>query len=158
MLNFHSQIIVFHSISQLKMYTTVEDHYIATSQNNNPTPLRIIGTGIVLPMRRSIPYRPYTAGTGNSYLIQCIKLLQLFHLSNRISDAASYGQGFMLNLNHIQYYNLYCQSFNSGKGSSLQFEFEFVGQPNPSLQIWGGRGQTSLEDGRGSMVVHTHTH
>ena len=42
---------------QLEVYTTVKDHYL----NNNPTPLRIIVMG--------------TAGTGKSYLIQCIRLL-----------------------------------------------------------------------------------
>ncbi len=42
---------------QLEVYTTVKDHF----ENNDPTPLRLIVTG--------------TAGTGKSYVIQCIRLL-----------------------------------------------------------------------------------
>ena len=42
---------------QLEVYTTVKDHF----DSNSPTPLRMIITG--------------TAGTGKSYLIQCIRLL-----------------------------------------------------------------------------------
>lgn len=43
--------------TQLEVYTTVRDHFTS----NNPTPLRLITTG--------------TAGTGKSYLIQCLRLL-----------------------------------------------------------------------------------
>ena len=42
---------------QLEVYTTVRDHFTS----NNPTPLRLITIG--------------TAGTGKSYLIQCLRLL-----------------------------------------------------------------------------------
>ena len=43
--------------TQLEVYTTVKDHFTS----NSPTPLRLIITG--------------TAGTGKSYLIQCLRLL-----------------------------------------------------------------------------------
>ena len=43
--------------TQLDVYTTVKDHFTS----NSPTPLRLIITG--------------TAGTGKSYLIQCLRLL-----------------------------------------------------------------------------------
>ena len=42
---------------QLEVYTTVKDHF----ESNSPPPLRMVVTG--------------TAGTGKSYLIQCIRLL-----------------------------------------------------------------------------------
>ena len=42
---------------QLEVYTTVKDHL----ESNSPPPLRMVVTG--------------TAGTGKSYLIQCIRLL-----------------------------------------------------------------------------------
>ena len=43
--------------TQLEVYTTVRDHFTSS----NPTPLRLITTD--------------TAGTGKSYLIQCLRLL-----------------------------------------------------------------------------------
>ncbi len=54
---------------QLEVYTTVKDH----NENNSLTPLRLIVTG--------------TAGTGKSYLIQCIRLL----LANTLTVSAPTG-------------------------------------------------------------------
>ena len=51
------------------MYTTVKDHF----ESDNPPPLRMIVTG--------------TAGTGKSYLIQCIRLL----LGDKLTVAAPTG-------------------------------------------------------------------
>lgn len=54
---------------QLEVYTTVKDHF----ESDNPPPLRVIVTG--------------TAGTGKSYLIQCIRLL----LGDKLTVAAPTG-------------------------------------------------------------------
>jgi len=54
---------------QLEVYTTVKDHF----ESDNSAPLRLIVTG--------------TAGTGKSYLIQCIRLL----LGNTVKVAAPTG-------------------------------------------------------------------
>ena len=54
---------------QLEVYTTVKDHF----ESDNPPPLRMIVTG--------------TAGTGKSYLIQCIRLL----LGDKLTVAAPTG-------------------------------------------------------------------
>ncbi len=55
--------------TQLEVYTAVRDHFTS----NSPTPLRLIVTG--------------TAGTGKSYLIQCLRLL----LSDTLKVAAPTG-------------------------------------------------------------------